>query len=217
VSLAIFDLDNTLLAGDSDYLWGQFLVEHGLVERLEYEETNSRFYRDYDSGKLDIASFLRFALKPLADHEPDALFAWRERFVDEKVRPILLPEAQKLVNRHRRAGDLPVVVTATNSFVTEPIVKLYGIEHLIATTPEFVDGRFTGNFVGTPCFQRGKVTRLQEWLLGSGHDLTGSWFYSDSNNDEPLLSLVDNPVAVDPDSTLAEIARARGWPMISLR
>lgn len=217
MSLAIFDLDNTLLAGDSDYLWGQFLVEQGIVDRDYYEASNARFYQDYRKGNLDIASFLRFALKPLADNELSALFAWRESFIQEKIQPLLLPAAEHLIERHRRQGDLPVVVTATNSFVTEPIVRLYGIEHLIATEPEFVDGRFTGRYLGAPCFREGKVTRLRNWLDQSGHDLTGSWFYSDSHNDQPLLSLVANPVAVDPDETLQQLAEAKGWPIISLR
>lgn len=217
MSLAIFDLDNTLLAGDSDYLWGQFLVEQGLVDRLHYEETNARFYRDYAAGKLDISRFLEFALRPLADNDPDALFDWRRRFVDEKIRPILLPAAYRLIERHRDRGDVLLVITATNSFVTEPIVDLYGIPHLIATTPEFVDGRYTGRYLGTPCFQGGKVTRLKEWLAARNEALDGAWFYSDSHNDQPLLELVDNPVAVDPDATLAAIAASRGWPIISLR
>jgi len=217
VSLAIFDLDNTLLAGDSDFLWGQFLVERGFVDRDLYEESNSRFFADYEAGKLDIVSFLHFALRPLAENDTDALFAWREIFIEEKIRPILLPAASRLIDCHRRAGDLVLVVTATNSFVTEPIVKLYGIEHLIATVPEFREGRFTGRFLGTPCFQHGKVTRLKEWLADSGCDLSGSWFYTDSHNDQSLLSLVENPVAVDPDEQLLKIAESRDWPVISLR
>lgn len=217
MSLAIFDLDNTLLAGDSDYLWGEFLVEQGIVDREYYEITNARFYQEYREGNLDMASFLRFALKPLAENTPEALFAWREKFLDEKIRPILLPAASRLIEQHRRKGDVLVVITATNSFVTEPIVRLYGIEHLIATVPEFVEGRFTGRHLGTPCFKEGKVTRLREWLEGSDYNLEGSWFYSDSHNDQPLLSLVEKPVAVDPDETLRELAESAGWPVISLR
>jgi len=217
VTLAIFDLDNTLIAGDSDYLWGQFLVERGIVDRDRYEAANAEFYRQYREGELDIAEFLAFALKPLAEHEPGRLYAWRAQFVHEKILPILLPAARALVERHRAAGDLPVVITATNRFVTEPIVGLYGIEHLIATTPEFAEGRYTGRFVGVPCFQEGKVTRLDEWLEDNDHALSDSWFYSDSHNDLPLLSRVGNPVAVDPDDILARTARQRGWPVISLR
>jgi len=217
VSLAIFDLDNTLLAGDSDYLWGQYLVEQGVVDRDAYEEANLQFYLDYQAGRLDIEAFLGFALRPLAENDPDALRSWRREFIEQKIRPILLPEAHRIIARHREQGDLLVVITATNRFVTEPIVELYGIDHLIATTPEFLDGRYTGRFVGTPCFRDGKVTRLRAWLEEFDQDLTGSWFYSDSHNDEPLLALVDNPVAVDPDEHLLALANERGWPVISLR
>lgn len=217
MKLALFDLDNTLLAGDSDYLWGQYLVEQGVVKREDYEAANLRFYQDYQAGRLDIEQFLGFALQPLAENDPKALLAWREQFIERKIRPILLPEAHRLIERHRSQGHVIVVITATNRFVTEPIVGLYGIEHLIATTPEVIDGRFTGHFVGTPCFRSGKVARLREWLRQVDQDLAGSWFYSDSHNDEPLLTLVDNPVAVDPDEQLRILAHQRGWPIISLR
>lgn len=217
MSLAIFDLDNTLLAGDSDYLWGCYLVDRGIVDRDEYEEANARFYEQYRQGRLNIEEFLSFALRPLACHEPERLYAWRRDFVEEFIKPILLPAAFALIERHRQAGDLPVVITATNRFVTEPIVELYGIEHLIATVPEFSGGRYTGRFEGTPCFQEGKVLRLSEWLAKNGHGLEDSWFYSDSHNDLPLLNRVAHPVAVDPDDALAKIADEKAWPVISLR
>lgn len=217
MALAIFDLDNTLLAGDSDYLWGQFLVDNGIVDRAHYQAANLRFYEDYKNGRLDIAAFLHFALRPLAEHEPETLFCWRERFVDEKIRPLVQPAARDLVERHRAAGHTLLVITATNRFVTEPIVRLFGIEHLIATEPEFVDGRFTGRFTGVPSFHEGKVERLVSWLERRGQDLADSWFYSDSHNDIPLLSRVTHPVAVDPDDALRRTAESRGWPIISLR
>jgi HAD superfamily hydrolase (TIGR01490 family) len=217
VSLAIFDLDNTLLAGDSDYLWGQFLVDGGIVDRDFYEESNARFYEDYKNGCLDIVQFLEFALSPLAAHEAETLYRWRADFVATKIQPILLPAARALIERHRALGDTLLIITATNRFVTEPIATLYGIDHLIATAPEFVEGRYTGRFVGTPCFREGKVTRLKEWLAEQGESLSGGWFYSDSHNDLPLLSLVSHPVAVDPDDTLARHAEEQGWPIISLR
>jgi HAD superfamily hydrolase (TIGR01490 family) len=217
VSLVLFDLDNTLLAGDSDYLWGEFLVEKGIVDGDAYRTANEHFYQQYREGCLDIGEFLHFALKPLSEHPPEQLYAWRNDFIDAKIRPILLNAAYELVEKHRRAGDMLLVITATNRFVTEPIAKLYGIENLIATTPTFRDGRYTGDFEGTPCFQHGKVTRLHEWLAENHHGLEGSWFYSDSHNDLPLLEKVSNPVAVDPDTTLRTVALEKGWPVISLR
>lgn len=217
MSLALFDLDNTLLADDSDYLWGQFLVERGLVDREHYESANARFYEQYKQGSLDIVAFLTFALEPLARYTPEQLYAWRAEFVETCIKPVMLPAAQALIDKHRQRGDTLVVITATNRFVTAPIVALYGIEHLIATTPTFDAGRYTGGFDGVPCFQAGKVQRLQQWLEEQQADLTDSWFYSDSHNDLPLLHQVSHAVAVDPDDKLRAAAQAQGWPIISLR
>lgn len=217
MSLAIFDLDNTLIGDDSDYLWGQFLVDQGVVDKKQYEEANAKFYEDYKQGHLDIAEFLDFSLKPLANHELQRLHEWRELFVETIIKPLLLEPARQLIDKHRQRGDHLMVITATNRFVTEPIVKLYGIDNLLATTPELIGGRYTGRFVGTPCFQDGKVKQLEAWLLRSGESLAGSWFYSDSHNDLPLLKQVDNPVAVNPDDKLRDYAHNAGWPIISLR
>ncbi|QWF69869.1 HAD family hydrolase [Methylomonas paludis] len=217
MSLAIFDLDNTLIANDSDYLWGQFLVDHGIVDQAYYETANKKFYADYKHGTLDIVEFLRFSLAPLALHDPAQLYRWRDEFVDTIIKPILLPEAQALVERHRAQGDTLLVITATNRFVTEPIVKLYGIDNLLATTPEFSKGRYTGKYIDVPCFQEGKVVHLRNWLDSSTETLQDSWFYSDSHNDLPLLKLVDHPVAVDPDEILLQAAQSANWPVISLR
>jgi len=217
VALALFDLDNTLLAGDSDYLWGCFLAREGLVDGEAYERENLRFYRDYQAGRLDIHEFLRFALRPLADHDPELLETVRARFVAEIIAPIVAPGARALLDRHRAAGDRVAIVTATNRFVTGPIAALLGVDDLLATEPQRVDGRYTGEPDGVPCFREGKVTRLHAWLAAEGLDLAGSWFYSDSLNDLPLLEAVDHPVAVDPDPTLAATAAERGWPVISLR
>jgi HAD superfamily hydrolase (TIGR01490 family) len=217
MTLAIFDLDNTLIAGDSDYLWGQFLVDQGIVDRNAYEAANARFYEDYKEGHLDIAEFLAFALQPLSWHSPERLHRWRAAFIRDKIEPILLPAARTLIERHRAAGDTLMIITATNRFVTAPIASLFGIEHLIATTPEFRDGHYTGRFEGTPCFQSGKVTRLNEWLDEHQGTLDGSWFYSDSHNDLPLLEKVSHPVAVDPDPILQRHAAEHHWPVISLR
>lgn len=217
MALAMFDLDNTLLAGDSDFLWGQYLVEQGLVDAAEYEAANKRFYQDYLDGTLDIEAFLDFSLRPLAQHEPDLLHGWRRRFVAEKIHPIVTPAAQQLVAEHRRRGDTLLIITATNRFVTEPIAELLGVEHLLATRPEFTEGRYTGRYLGTPTFRAGKVQALREWLEQHEMSLDGSWFYSDSHNDLPLLEHVQHPVAVDPDPTLRAEAQRRGWPVISLR
>jgi HAD superfamily hydrolase (TIGR01490 family) len=217
VSLAIFDLDNTLIANDSDYLWGQFLVDQGIVDKAYYESRNAQFYQDYKHGSLDIVDFLNFSLKPLADNPPEQLYRWREKFMADIIRPLILKPAQQLIAKHRDKGDTLLVITATNRFVTEPIVNLYGITHLLATTPEFTDGRYTGKFTGVPCFQEGKVALLQEWLKTRHETMAGSWFYSDSHNDLPLLKRVDHPVAVDPDEQLAAFAAKALWPIISLR
>ncbi|MGZ8189415.1 MAG: histidinol-phosphatase [Methylosarcina sp.] len=217
MSLAIFDLDNTLIADDSDYLWGQFLVDQGIVDKHQYEAANARFYDEYKQGTLDIVEFLRFSLRPLAQHDPAQLFAWRDRFVSEIIKPLLLESARELIAKHKDRGDTLLVITATNRFVTEPIVKLYGIDHLLATSPEFIDGRYTGKFVGEPCFQQGKVKLLQQWLADAKETMENSWFYSDSHNDLPLLSMVDHAVAVDPDEKLKNHAQKAGWPIISLR
>jgi len=217
VGIALFDLDNTLIAGDSDYLWGCFLVEQGIVDGERYEQANRRFYDLYKLGKLDIYEFLDFQLQPLAQHGMDTLQHWRTQYIQEKITPILLPRAHALLDRHRQQGDTLVIITATNRFITGPIAALYGIEHLLATEPEISDGRYTGKVAGTPCFQHGKVMRLQGWLAEHGETLDGSWFYSDSHNDLPLLGAVAHPVAVDPDEILLQHAGKHGWPVISLR
>jgi len=217
MSLAIFDLDNTLLAGDSDHLWGVFLAERGIVDRDDYERENDRFFREYKAGRLDIFAFLRFSLTPLSQHPLQQLVLWRDAFVREKIDPIILPQGRRLIARHKDAGDVLLIITATNSFVTAPIAARLGIPHLLATEPEIRDGRYTGEVRGIPCYREGKVERLSAWLREQGLDLVASSFYSDSHNDIPLLQRVDHPVAVDPDPQLAAYARERDWPVISLR
>jgi HAD superfamily hydrolase (TIGR01490 family) len=217
MSLAIFDLDNTLLAGDSDYEWGRFLCDQGVVDAAAYERENRRFYQQYLAGKLDIYEFARFAYKPLADNRLEDLHRWRDQFVEERIQSMILPQARALIEKHRERGDTPLIITSTNRFITEPIARALSVEHLLASEPEFVDGRYTGELTGTPCFQAGKVTRLEAWLKETGHSLDESWFYSDSHNDIPLLERVSHPVAVDADDQLTDYARERGWPIISLR
>ena len=218
--LALFDLDNTLLACDSDYEWGQFLVDHGVLERDAYEAQNRAYYEQYVAGTLDIHEYLGFALRPLAAHTAAELARWHGEFMHARILPAITPEARALVRRHRDGGDLCAIITATNSFVTAPIAREFGVEHLVATEPEMRDGRYTGKVAGTPCFREGKVRRLDEWLAGLRRrmaDFDDSTCYSDSHNDLPLLRLVRRPVAVDPDPTLAAEAARRGWPVISLK
>jgi HAD superfamily hydrolase (TIGR01490 family) len=217
MSLTIFDLDNTLLNGDSDYLWGQFLAEQGIVDGTLYEQQNQAFYEQYKQGTLDIHEFLSFALKPLSEHPLEKLYNWRDQFMQEKILPIILDKARELIEQHRQSGNTLMIITATNRFVTQPIAENLGIPHLLATDPEKIDNCYTGRVQGTPCFQEGKVTRLQRWLTGSAVTLDDSWFYSDSHNDLPLLEIVTHPVAVDPDEALRQHASSNQWDIISLR
>ncbi|OOG28776.1 phosphoserine phosphatase [Thioalkalivibrio denitrificans] len=217
MTLAIFDLDNTLIAGDSDYEWGRFLTDIGVVDEASYQATNRAFYEQYKAGTLDIHEFCRFAFKPLAEHDLKTLLEWRDRFLSERIEPLILPAAEELIRGHREAGHTLLIITATNLFITEPIAARLGVDDLLATEPEFRDGRYTGELRGVPCFQDGKVRRLEAWLENNAETMKGSWFYSDSQNDIPLLERVDNPVAVDPDEVLGDHAAARDWPIISLR
>ena len=215
--LAIFDLDNTLLNGDSDHAWGEFLVSRGIVDADSYQQANDYFFQQYQQGGLDINEFLTFALKPLASNSLIELNQWHHEFMQECVAPMRLERADQLLEKHRAEGDFLLIITATNHFVTGPIADSLGVDHIIATEPELVNGTFTGKVKGTPCFQKGKVIRLNNWLKETGYSLEGSYFYSDSHNDLPLLELVDNPVAVDADDKLTTIAKQRDWPQISLR
>lgn len=217
MALAIFDLDNTLLGGDSDYEWGRFLASKGIVNADEYERENQRFYDEYKAGELDIFEFLTFSLRPLAETDPAKLNAMHQEFMQSRIMPIILPAARALIQKHQSQGDTLMIITATNRFVTEPIAEELGIPHLLATDPEIINGRYTGQVAGTPCFQDGKVTRLHAWLANSDETLEESWFYSDSHNDIPLLELVTHPVAVDPDETLEQHAEMKGWQIMSLR
>ena len=216
--LALFDLDNTLLAGDSDFEWAQFLIAQGVLDREVYEARNQQFYDQYKAGTLDIHEFLDFQLKPLARHDRAQLDAWHADFMRSRILAMVAPGTPALLERHRDA--VRVIITATNSFVTRPIASHLGVEHLIATEPEQIDGAFTGQVSGLPSFRDGKVRRLDQWLAERGQtwaDVEDSWFYSDSLNDLPLLERVRHPVAVDPDPTLRAHAEARGWTVLSLR
>ncbi|MGP9565946.1 HAD family hydrolase [Halomonas sp. AOP5-B2-8] len=217
MSLAIFDLDNTLLSTDSDHAWGEFLLEQGAVDPIAYHEANERFMADYNAGKLDMAAFLEVALKPLADNLPEQLSAWHQQFMASKIEPHILPKAEELLARHRTQGDTLLIITATNRFITAPIAERLGVDNLIAVNPEVKEGRYTGRVSGIPSFREGKVTRLNQWLEQQDLSMDGAWFYSDSHNDLPLLEKVDHPVAVDPDDTLRQVAEERQWRIMSLR
>ncbi len=214
--IALFDLDETLLAGDSDYLWGQHLVELGAVDREYYEETNRKFYEQYKQGTLDIYEFSRFAFKPLSDYPMETLAQWRSEFVNQKIKPIITRKGIQTIEHHRSAGDHLIIITSTNHFITKPIAELFNVHQLIAAQPEIVDGKYTGELV-TPCFAHHKIDRLNEWLETCGLNLQGSHAYSDSHNDLPLLEAVDHPYAVDPDDILREHAMNHQWKIISFR
>ena len=217
MSLAIFDLDNTLLNGDSDHAWGEFLVENGIVDKAFYRKKNDHFYQQYQRGNLDIMEYLDFALQPLTQYKLADLQQMHQRFMASHVQPMRQAKADQLLAKHRQQGDFLLIITATNRFITEPIAQALGVDDMLATDPEMAEGRYTGKVAGTPCFQEGKVARLQQWLKTTGHSLDNSHFYSDSINDLPLLKAVTHPVVVDGDEQLIAEAAARSWPCISLR
>lgn len=217
MALAIFDLDNTLLGGDSDHAWGEFLVEQQLVDVEYYRQKNDEFYRQYCEGGLDIDAYLRFALQPLKGKTPAELAPLHQQFMQSHIQPLMLPKAIALIEKHRAAGDRLLIITATNSFITTPIAKALGIEELMASDAELIQGQYTGAPSGIPCFQEGKVVRLKEWLQHNKESLVGSYFYSDSHNDLPLLKQVETPVAVDPDDRLRAYAEQHNWQILSLR
>ena len=219
MQLALFDLDHTLLTGDSDYEWTQYLVSKGIVDRTTHEARNAEFYEQYKVGTMDIHEFLDFQLRPLADHTRADLEAWHADFMETQIRPRLSQKARELVRKHLDAGDICAMVTATNSFVTGPIARELGIPHLIATIPAQENGRFTGKPRGLPSFREGKIARVDAWLESMGlwwNNFQRSWFYSDSHNDLPLLLRVTDPVVVDPDATLRAYAENAGWPILSI-
>ena len=216
MALAIFDLDYTLLRGDSDHAWGEFLVECNFVDGDDYRRQNDRYYAQYQAGTLDIREYLEFALRPLTQHDSATLSAWHREFMRAKILPMITTRARELVETHRQRGDSLLIITSTNRFVTEPIAREFNIDQLLATDIEVVDGRYTGHVIGEPCFREGKVTRLQLWLTKNGASLDESHCYSDSHNDLPLLRAVRYPVAVNPDENLHAEATRLGWPIIDL-
>jgi HAD superfamily hydrolase (TIGR01490 family) len=217
MALALFDLDNTLLADDSDFLWGCFLVEKGLVDKVAYDDANKRFYDAYKQGTLDIDEFLAFSLKPLTEHPRKTLDMLHVEFMQKYITPVMTKKGRQQIKHHRNEGDTIVIITATNSFVTGPIAKAFKVDSLIASEPEIIDNQYTGKVAGIPCFQHGKIIKLNQWLESSSHDLANSVFYSDSHNDIPLLELVTTPIAVDPDDELKKVAEQRNWQVRSFR
>lgn len=215
--LALFDLDNTLITNDSDYLWGQYLVDHRIVDPQEYEQKNRQFFEDYEQGRLDIDHYLRFSLKPLSQHTIEQLHKWRTDFIDTIIRPIIAKHAEAIIQQHREQGDTLMIISATNLFITQPIAELLNIPHILATEPEIIDGRYSGNYIGIPTFQQGKVSAVKQWLNYNHMDLSNSSFYSDSHNDLPLLEQVSHPVAVNPDEKLRRVAETRNWRILDLR
>ena len=220
MNLAIFDLDNTLLDGDSDYNWGLFLSRKGIVDRLSHEAQNQQYYEDYQAGKLDIYKFTEFQFKVLKDNSRSTLDQLRSEYIETVVMPMITKKSYALVNKHKKLNDHLLIITATSSYITKPIGLLFGINDLIGTDPEEVNGEFTGKVRGIPSFREGKITRLETWLSEKGlkmNDFDKTYFYSDSKNDIPLLEKVSNPVAVNADEELMDFARKRKWPSMNLR
>lgn len=216
MTLAIFDLDHTLINGDSDHLWGEYMVEHGIVDELSYRQRNDAYYQDYQRGTLDNDQYLQFALEPLSRYSIEELHAWRADYVEKCIRPLIAPGTAALLDEHRQRNHQLMIISATHLFVCEPIGQMLGVSTVLATEPEIINNRYTGRFLGTPTYKQGKVTVLNQWIADSNHELAGAYFYSDSLNDLALLEQVDNPVAVSPDDDLKAIALARDWKIIDL-
>ncbi len=217
MTLAIFDLDNTLIGDDSDNLWGQYLVDQKLVDATDFAEKNEQFYQDYKTGTLDMDAWLHFSLAPLRNQPMAVLDAWHREFMRTVIQPVMLPKAAALIADHKARGHTLLIITATNVFITRPIAAALGIENLLGCEAEIANDMYTGKPIGVPSYREGKVTRLKEWLKEKDESMDGAYFYSDSQHDIPLLQLVDNPIAVDPDDTLRAKAQQSGWEILSLR
>ncbi len=214
--LLIFDLDNTLLSGDSDRNWGIFLAEQKVVES-SYLDESEKFYNNYYDGSLDIDGFLSFCLKPLIENDMSYLLELRKQFIEDKIKPIITEPGREIINQAIEDGKTVIIATATNDFVTRPIADLFNVPTLIATEFEVINQKFTGKVLNTPCFREGKVSKVKKWVDDNNFDLSKASFYSDSFNDLPLLEKVKNPVIVDGDDKLLEIGKNRNWDCISFR
>jgi len=217
--LALFDLDNTLLAGDSDHAWGEFLISQGLVDESQHRATNDAFYEQYKAGKLDIAAYVSFTLESVKHRSMAELTQLHEKFLQDYVKPLILPAGRELIANHQSQGHCCVIVTATNEYITAPISAELGIKHLVPTKLEIIDGHYSGKISGTPNIQEGKIENVQKWLAQQqeNFDLQEAYFYSDSFNDAPLLRQVGHPITVDADAQLLALATEKGWKKISLR
>jgi len=219
MNLVIFDLDNTLLKGDSDYNWALFLIKKGFLDKESYEQKNEQFYKDYQNGSLDVFEYCEFQFEVLKNNKRKILEQLREQYLQEVILPMIPDKAYDLVGHHKRNKEKLLIITATNSFITKPIGKIFGINDLIGTDPEVIKGNFTGKVSGIPAFQEGKVKRLLSWLKDKNLSMKSFekiFFYSDSRNDIPLLKKVTNPVAANPDKVLLAKAKDKGWPVIKL-
>ncbi len=216
MTLAIFDLDHTLIDGDSDYLWGEYMVKNQIVDPKTYRQKNLSFYQDYQRGTLDNDQYLRFSLEPLTHHSIPQLYQWRIDFVENWIAPLVKAGVAEILQQHKAQQHKIMIISATNLFITKPIADWLGIATVLSTEPEIIDDRYTGQYVGIPTYKEGKVDALEEWLQTTNLSFDGAYFYSDSINDLPLLEVVDRPVAVDPDDQLSTIARSRQWPIITL-
>jgi len=215
--IALFDLDDTLLDGDSNHLWGRFLVERGVLEAAPFERLQARYDAEYRAGKIAFEEYLSFTAGPLRQRSSEELSAWQRQFATQHAESALFPQAVALVDSHRRRGHALVLITATNRFFVEPFARVLGVHALLASELEQVDGCYTGRPLGEPCYREGKLRRFRAWLDAEGQARGETWFYSDSHNDIPLLEHVDNPVAVNPDAALRSLAEARRWPILQFR
>ena len=215
--LVLFDLDHTLLNGDTQSEWGHYLAGCGVVNAALYRKKMDEFDQGYQQGKLDIAALLKFQMEILRPYSSEQIYAWRSEFLEQRIRPLIVKEGLKILLHHQQAGDEVILITATNEFLTTPIAELLNIKHLIALKEERdTQGKFTGRFLGTPSYREGKITRVQEWLMErnrSFEDYEKIWFYSDSHNDLPLFLIATNPIAVNPDQILEAYAKKKKWPI----
>jgi len=214
MQLAVFDLDNTLLPFDSDKAWNQFLIDIGAVDEAYYHENNEQFYQDCIDAKLDIREYQRFACEILQSYPIEKVTTWRDQYIDEIVRPQLQRKALQCIQGYKIEGFRTLIISATNTFIVEPIASLHGVDSYLGCEFEYIDGRYTGELTGIPTYKEGKIVALEAWLKSQGAEATTIHFYSDSINDRPLLEQADQAFVVDPDRSLAKLANDQGWPVV---